>query len=169
MCQDVVNDIMCENSETRQHSCTKVPRQKKEDTELPSAHLQRASIQYSVFEPFLMYTPVSQLWLHICKLKLLLLLIHLCNRTCAIQCCQVAREGRDGVNGVRNVRLWRRKEDFQAPARCNTLPCILAIHYHVLLQYTTMYSRNTQPCVIAIHYNVPSKYTPMYSRSTFVY
>ena len=78
-----------------------------------------------------------------------------------------ARE--DGVNGVRNVRLWRRKEDFQAPARCNTLPCIIAIHYHVLLQYTIMCSCNTQPCVIATHYHVSSKYTTMYSRSAFVF
>ena len=85
---------------------------------------------------------------------------------CTIQCCQVAREGRDGVNGVRNVRLWRRKEDFQAPARCNTLPCIIAIHYHVFSQYTTMYYCNTLPCIIAIHYHVFSQYTTMYYCST---
>ena len=84
----------------------------------------------------------------------------------AIQCCQVAREGRSGVNGVRNVRLWRRKEDFQAPARCNTLPCIIAIHYHVFSQYTAMYSRNTQSCVLAIRNHVLSQFTTMYHQST---
>ena len=85
---------------------------------------------------------------------------------CTIQCCQVAREGRDGVNGVRNVRLWRRKEDFQAPARCNTLPCIIAIHYHVFSQYTTMYYCSTQSCILAIRNHVLSQYTTMYHQST---
>ena len=75
-----------------------------------------------------------------------------------------ARE--DGVNGVRNVRLWRRKEDFQAPARCNTLPCIIAIHYHVFSQYTAMYSRNTQSCVLTIRNHVLSQFTTMYHQST---
>ena len=66
-----------------------------------------------------------------------------------------ARE--DGVNGVRNVRLWRRKEDFQAPARCNTLPCIIAVHNHVFLQYATMCYRNSLPCIIKVHNNVFSQ------------